>query len=159
MTASMIDKVEAKYLRKNVPAFKIGDTVDVHVKIVEGDKERVQVFNVMGQFKRSLQSSRVGQYDDSPGEQVGKVGVIQGVAIDDLYRVHVLDIFMSRVVRWDPDAATATQLDEYGSFGTGAGQLNQAHDILITDARNGSNAVVVANSGNGRIDCPDDAAR
>jgi len=45
MTANIIKKVEEKHLRKDSPSFKVGDTVDVHVKIIEGDKERVQVFN------------------------------------------------------------------------------------------------------------------
>ena len=39
-----IDRIEAEQLRKDVPAFKPGDTVKVHVKVVEGDKERIQVF-------------------------------------------------------------------------------------------------------------------
>jgi large subunit ribosomal protein L19 len=39
-----IDKIEAEQLQKNVPPFKPGDTVRVHVKVVEGDKERIQVF-------------------------------------------------------------------------------------------------------------------
>ncbi len=39
-----IDKIEAEQLRKDVPPFKPGDTVKVHVRVVEGDKERVQVF-------------------------------------------------------------------------------------------------------------------
>jgi large subunit ribosomal protein L19 len=39
-----IDKIEAEQLRKDVPTFKPGDTVRVHVRVVEGDKERVQVF-------------------------------------------------------------------------------------------------------------------
>jgi large subunit ribosomal protein L19 len=39
-----IDKIEAEQLRKDVPAFKPGDTVKVHVRVVEGDKERVQIF-------------------------------------------------------------------------------------------------------------------
>ncbi|TMB04669.1 MAG: 50S ribosomal protein L19, partial [Deltaproteobacteria bacterium] len=38
-----IDRIEAEQLRK-VPAFKPGDTVRVHVRVVEGDKERIQVF-------------------------------------------------------------------------------------------------------------------
>ncbi len=41
----IIKAVQAEYLKKDVPSFEIGDTVDVHVKIVEGDKERVQVFS------------------------------------------------------------------------------------------------------------------
>jgi large subunit ribosomal protein L19 len=39
-----IDRIEAEQLRKDVPTFKPGDTVRVHVRVVEGDKERVQVF-------------------------------------------------------------------------------------------------------------------
>ena len=41
---SPIDRIEAEQLRKDVPAFKPGDTVRVHVRVVEGDKERIQVF-------------------------------------------------------------------------------------------------------------------
>lgn len=37
-------KVEARSLKKKLPEFNVGDVVDVHVKIKEGEKERVQVF-------------------------------------------------------------------------------------------------------------------
>ena len=36
--------VQAQYTKEEVPDFKAGDTLDVHVLIREGDKERVQVF-------------------------------------------------------------------------------------------------------------------
>ena len=39
-----IDRIEAEQLRKDVPVFKPGDTVKVHVRVVEGNRERVQVF-------------------------------------------------------------------------------------------------------------------
>ena len=39
-----IDKIESEQLKKNVPSFIAGDTVRVHLKIKEGKKERVQVF-------------------------------------------------------------------------------------------------------------------
>ena len=39
-----IERIEAEQLRTDIPTFKPGDTVRVHVKVVEGDKERVQVF-------------------------------------------------------------------------------------------------------------------
>ena len=46
MINRLIETVEKDYLKKdNVPQFEIGDTVDVHTRIVEGDKERVQVFS------------------------------------------------------------------------------------------------------------------
>jgi len=44
MITKLLDAVESKSLRKKVPYFEIGDVVDVHCKIKEGDKERVQVF-------------------------------------------------------------------------------------------------------------------
>jgi len=39
-----IDAVHTDSLRKDLPAFRSGDTVRVHVKIKEGDKERIQIF-------------------------------------------------------------------------------------------------------------------
>lgn len=36
--------VEAEHVAKEIPAFQPGDTVRVHVKVKEGDKERIQVF-------------------------------------------------------------------------------------------------------------------
>jgi large subunit ribosomal protein L19 len=39
-----IDTIERSQLREDVPDFGPGDTVKVHVRVVEGDKERVQVF-------------------------------------------------------------------------------------------------------------------
>ena len=39
-----IDKINKENLKADVPGFKVGDSVRVHVKIREGDKERVQVF-------------------------------------------------------------------------------------------------------------------
>ena len=39
-----IDLIEMEQMKKNIPSFKAGDTVKVHVKIVEGDKSRIQAF-------------------------------------------------------------------------------------------------------------------
>jgi large subunit ribosomal protein L19 len=39
-----IDMIELEQMKKNIPPFKPGDTVKVHVKIVEGDKSRIQAF-------------------------------------------------------------------------------------------------------------------
>ena len=44
MLRKAISDIEEKYLRKDVPDFRSGDTVRVHTKIKEGDKERIQVF-------------------------------------------------------------------------------------------------------------------
>ncbi|MEW6269922.1 MAG: 50S ribosomal protein L19 [Thermodesulfobacteriota bacterium] len=41
---NVIDAIEREQLRADVPRFRPGDTVRVHVKVVEGEKERIQVF-------------------------------------------------------------------------------------------------------------------
>lgn len=45
MKNRLIALVEETALKKEVPHFEIGDTVDVHQRILEGQKERVQIFN------------------------------------------------------------------------------------------------------------------
>ena len=40
----LLDSVESQSLKKDIPHFEIGDTVDVHCRIQEGDKTRTQVF-------------------------------------------------------------------------------------------------------------------
>ena len=44
MSQAIMELVEKTSLKENPPEFEIGDTVDVHLKILEGNKERVQVF-------------------------------------------------------------------------------------------------------------------
>src|SRR5881394_1750953 len=45
MSNRILDNVEKPYLKQQPPQFEVGDTVDVHTRIVEGDKERIQVFS------------------------------------------------------------------------------------------------------------------
>jgi large subunit ribosomal protein L19 len=45
MINRLIEIVEQKYLKKNAPQFQVGDTVDVATRIIEGEKERIQVFS------------------------------------------------------------------------------------------------------------------
>ena len=41
---SQLSNVERPYLKADLPEFRAGDTVRVHVRVVEGSKERIQVF-------------------------------------------------------------------------------------------------------------------
>lgn len=45
MSQQLISLVERNSLKPEKPVFDIGDTVDVHTRILEGNKERIQVFN------------------------------------------------------------------------------------------------------------------
>lgn len=45
MSQKLLELVESDSLKAEVPFFEIGDTVDVHTRILEGTKERIQVFS------------------------------------------------------------------------------------------------------------------
>jgi large subunit ribosomal protein L19 len=45
MSQQTLELVEKSSLKADVPEFSIGDTVDVHTRILEGEKERIQIFN------------------------------------------------------------------------------------------------------------------
>ena len=44
MNQAILDKIEKAFLRSEVTPFNVGDSVRVHTKVIEGDKERIQVF-------------------------------------------------------------------------------------------------------------------
>jgi large subunit ribosomal protein L19 len=56
MNQALLDKIEKEQYRKESLKFSVGDTVRVHTKVVEGDKERIQIFAgvVIGRRGRGL---------------------------------------------------------------------------------------------------------
>ena len=56
MNQALLDKIESEQFRKDSTKFNVGDSVRVHTKVVEGDKERIQVFAgvVIGRRGRGL---------------------------------------------------------------------------------------------------------
>ena len=57
LTSPVLAKIEAPLLRQGLPDFRVGDTVRVHYRIVEGEKERIQVFQGVV-LKRSRAGAR-----------------------------------------------------------------------------------------------------
>jgi large subunit ribosomal protein L19 len=45
MNQALLKKIESTQFRKDNPKFNVGDSVRVHTKVVEGDKERIQIFS------------------------------------------------------------------------------------------------------------------
>jgi len=45
MNQALLDKIESEQFRKQPAIFAVGDSVRVHTKVVEGDKERIQIFS------------------------------------------------------------------------------------------------------------------
>lgn len=44
MNQNIIKQIESEQLKKDVPQFNVGDTVKVHLKVTEGKRERIQIF-------------------------------------------------------------------------------------------------------------------
>ena len=59
MNQALQDKIEKEQFKHSETAFAVGDSVRVHTKVVEGDKERIQVFSgvVIGRRGRGLNST------------------------------------------------------------------------------------------------------
>ena len=59
MNQSLLDKIESEQFRKTPVEFGVGDSVRVHTKVVEGDKERIQIFSgvVIGRRGRGMNST------------------------------------------------------------------------------------------------------
>lgn len=82
---NIIDTIEKEHMKKSTSRFSIGDQVDVSVKIVEGDKERVQVFGGVviakngGGFKETFTVRRIVQ-----GEGVERVFPVHSPKIIDI---------------------------------------------------------------------------
>jgi len=78
MDMSILREVTSDQLKSDLPEFGAGDTVRIHVRVVEGDKERVQVFegNVLQRKGAGIQ------------ETVTVRKVTQGVAVERIFPVH-----------------------------------------------------------------------
>lgn len=84
-----ITLIEKKFLRNDLPEFRPGDNVKVHVKVKEGNRERIQVFEgiVIARQKGSLRENFV----------VRKVS--GGVGVERIFPLHCPSIEKIEVVR------------------------------------------------------------
>lgn len=80
MSTELLNIVAAEYSdkRKDVPAFKAGDTVNVHVKITEGNKERIQQYQGVVIQRRNVNSN---------GETFTVRKISSGVAVERIFPI------------------------------------------------------------------------
>ena len=84
-----IKEVEQAYCKKKVPNFKIGDTVDVHVEIQEGDKTRVQVFT----------GTVIARKGSGIRETFTVRRIVQGEGVERVFPLHAPSIARVKVQR------------------------------------------------------------
>jgi len=84
-----LERVERRLEKKDVPLFKIGDTVRVHVKILEGEKERIQVF----------EGVVIGRKGERNREMMTVRKVSYGVGVERIFPLHSPALEKIEVVR------------------------------------------------------------
>ncbi len=83
--SNIIDQIEKEQMTREVPAFDTGDSVEVKVKVIEGDRERLQAFEgvVIAKRNRGLNSSFTVR-KISHGEGVERVFQTYSPSIQDI---------------------------------------------------------------------------
>lgn len=85
MNQALLDKIESEQFRKDQVEFAVGDTVRVHTKVKEGDKERIQIFTgvVIGRRGRGLNATFTVRRI-SYGEGVERVFPVHSPRVDKI---------------------------------------------------------------------------
>ncbi|GAB6111158.1 50S ribosomal protein L19 [Desulfomicrobium escambiense] len=94
----IIKKIESEHLRADVPKFRAGDTVKVHTRIIEGEKERIQVFQgVVMRLKRGTTDSTFVVRKVSDGVGVERIFPLHAPTIDRIEVVSEGVVRQSRI--------------------------------------------------------------
>ncbi len=86
---SVLKSLEGKHLKENIPDFNTGDTLRVHVKIVEGDKERIQVF----------QGTVISRKGGGVSESFTVRKVTAGIGVERVFPLHSPNISKIQVMK------------------------------------------------------------
>lgn len=86
---SVIKSLEGKYLKQDIPEFGPGDTLKIHVKIKEGDKERIQVF----------QGTVISRKGGGIGESFTVRKVSAGIEVERVFPLHSPNIDKIQILR------------------------------------------------------------
>ena len=87
--ANIIDKINEKQINPNVPEFRVGDTVRVDVKIIEGKRERIQAFEGVVVWRKG----------GSVSETFTVRKISSGVGVERIFPIHSPKIAGITVVR------------------------------------------------------------
>ncbi|HUU43397.1 MAG TPA: 50S ribosomal protein L19 [Planctomycetota bacterium] len=85
----LMDDVRKDAMKETLPEFRIGDVVDVHVKIVEGEKERIQVFN----------GTVIARRGSGMGETFTVRRIVAGEGVERVFPIHSPAVVDVQVVR------------------------------------------------------------
>lgn len=114
----VIQELEAEFLKKDLPAFRVGDTLTIHTKIVEGEKERVQMFTGTVIARRgSGLSETIALYRVSYGAGMERVFLLHSPRVAKIEVVKSGDVRKSKLYYIRGASGKAAKIKE--QIGTG----------------------------------------
>lgn len=78
MIARLIQHIERQHLRSDIPDFRVGDRVEVHQRILDGPKERIQIF----------EGDVIARHHDGIRETFTVRRIVQGEGVERIFPVH-----------------------------------------------------------------------
>jgi large subunit ribosomal protein L19 len=84
-----IQELEAKQLKSDIPEFRIGDTLNIHTRIIEGEKERIQLFS----------GTVIARRGSGLAETISLYRVAYGAGIERVFPIHSPRIAKIEVAR------------------------------------------------------------
>ena len=88
-TQKTIKNVENQFLKKDIPILKIGDNVKIGVKIIEGDKERVQFY----------EGTIIAKKNTSINTTITVRRIFQGIGVERIFLIHSPKIDSIKVLK------------------------------------------------------------
>ena len=88
-TQQIINNLHTTFLKKNVPNIKIGDNIKIGVKIIEGNKERVQFY----------EGTVIAKKNSSINTTITVRKVLQGIGIERIFLIHSPKIASIEIIR------------------------------------------------------------
>merc|ERR1711862_390329 len=95
---NIIQEIEKKYIKNNIPAFRSGDTIELKIKVQEGNRSRIQIFVgvVIAKRNRYLNSSFTVR-KISHGEGVERVFPLHSKIIQNIKVLRKGDVRQSKI--------------------------------------------------------------
>ena len=88
-TQKIINDIEKSFLKKDLPVLKIGDNVKIGVKIIEGNKERVQFY----------EGTIIAKKNSSVNTTITVRKILQGIGIERIFLIHSPKVDSIEVLR------------------------------------------------------------
>ena len=98
MRAKALEVIDQELQKKTIPDFRVGDTLKIHLKVKEGDKTRVQIFEGVCMRKRGIGAGKTfSVIKDTHGDMVEKIFPLYSPTIEKIQVAHKGKVRRSRL--------------------------------------------------------------